>query len=91
MKAYVKYFDTDAARARQQTGWSDIRDGQTAVEYSRSPEYWKMGEWEARTSCEDLNRANVYPIHRPSHMCQFEVEQIRDGEFVIVCNNHPDF
>ena len=47
MKAYVNYFDTDGARARVAIHADDIRDHETVVQFSNSPEHWKMGRFEA--------------------------------------------
>jgi len=91
MKAYVNYFDTDGARARATLLSDDIRDDETAVQFNNSPDHWKMGMVEAQSNCGMLNRAHVHAKNVPLHRCEFEVEEVGQGEYAIVCKTHPEF
>lgn len=91
MRAFVNYVDTDGARARKAMNVDDIRDDEMVVQYSQSPEHWKMSEWEARSWCTVLNRANVYATKWPQHHCTFEIVEVGPEEYAIVCNDHPDW
>jgi hypothetical protein len=91
MKAYVNYFDTDGARARVAIHADDIRDDETVVQFSNSPEHWKMGRFEVESNCDILNRAHIHPKHLPQHQCNFEIEELGGDEFAIVCKTHPEF
>ena len=90
MKAYVNYYDTDGARARETVKADDIRDDEVVVQFNADPNQLKLSQWEAAV-CADLNRARVQSKKWPGHVCQLEVEQVAEYEYVIVCNNHPDF
>jgi hypothetical protein len=91
MKAYVNYFDTDGARARVAIHADDIRDHETVVQFSDSPEHWKMGRFEAEANCDILNRAHICAKNSPQHQCNFEIEELGVEEFAIVCKTHPHF
>ena len=91
MKAYVNYFDTEGAIARVAIHADDIRDDETVVQFSNSPEPWKMGRFEAESNCDILNRAHIHAKHLPQHDCNFEIEEVGEGEYVIVCKIHPEF
>lgn len=89
MKAYVNYFDSDGVRARAETGDESIRDDECVIQYNPSP-IWKTGLFEAQNNCAVLNRANVHAYKLPNHWCQFEIEEVGQDEYAIVCQNHPD-
>lgn len=91
MNAYVNYFDSDGARARAATKANDIRDDEFVVQYSSSPDHWKMSRWEAQSNCDILNRANVCAKNWPEHHCNFEIEEVGTDEYAIVCKTHPQF
>lgn len=91
MKAYVNFFDENGARARANIKADDIRDDELVVQFSPSPDHWKMGEFEARSNCDFLNRAHVHAKKGPQHVCQLEVEQVGEFEYAIVCKEHPEF
>jgi hypothetical protein len=91
MKAYVSYFDTDGARARVATHADDIRDNETVVQFSNSPEHCKMGRLEAESNCDMLNHARIHAKNVPQHQCNFEIEEQGEDEYAIVCKTHPEF
>jgi hypothetical protein len=89
MKAYVNWFESDAKKARAATGDQTIRDGAVTVQFNPSPEHWLMSETEAREWCANLNRSGVSFDAFPDHVCKFQIEEVRPGEWAIVCNEHP--
>jgi hypothetical protein len=91
MKAYVNYFDTDGARARVAIHVDDIRDNEAVVQFSNSPEHWKMGRHEAESNCDILSRAQIHAKNLPQHQCNFEIEEQGEDKYAIVCKTHPEF
>lgn len=91
MKAYVNYYDGDGKRARETIGDDSIRDDQCVVQFSVSPDHWKLHYGEAQVVCGELNHAQIHSAKWPGHECHFEVEQVGEFECVIVCPDHPAF
>jgi len=87
----VNYFESDGARARAKIKADDIRDDEFVVQFSSSPDDWKMGEFEAQNNCDILNRSQVHAKNWPQHVCRLEVEQVGEFEYAIVCKEHPEF
>lgn len=91
MSAYVNYFDTDVARARAAIKDETIGDDEFVVQYSVSPETWKMGHVEAQANCALLNRAHVHSVEWPDHWCHFVAVPAGEFEYAVVCEDHPEF
>ena len=90
MKAYVNYYGS-GKDARAELHWEDIRDDEIAVQYRDTPEHWTMGREEAKSRCSELNRSHVHAKNQFDHHCQFDVEEMGNGQCAIVCSDHPDF
>ena len=78
-------------RARETIKVDDIRDDETVVQFNASPDHLKMSQGEARVVCDDLNRARIHSKKWPNHICELEVEQVGEYEYLIVRNDHPEF
>jgi hypothetical protein len=91
MKAYVNYYDGDGKRARETIGDNSIRDDQCVVQFSASPDRWKLNYTEAYAVCGELNHAEISSVKWPGHECHFTVEQVGEFEYVVVCPDHPAF
>lgn len=84
MKAYVLYFDNGVASPRTPG------DPRPVVHFSSSPQDWTMGLPQALTHAAHLNAAGVHAKNHPEHTCHFEIEEVDEDVYVIVCKNHPD-
>lgn len=91
MKAYINYYVGDGKRARETIGDNSIRDDQCVVQFSASPDHWKLNYTEAHAVCGELNHAEIGSVKWPGHECHFTVEQVGEFEYVILCPDHPTF
>ena len=86
MKAYVFGYRPIKEQERLETTVGS--DGDYWVKYSATPENWTIPERRlADVECDILRRMRV---HVDAHYCEFSVEELRDGEFAVVCTTHPD-
>lgn len=53
--------------------------------YTPDPQYTWPLEW-ATIHCKEINGMRA---HVGEHYCQFEVEEVQEGKFAIVCKTHP--
>lgn len=83
-KVYVRGYAPRDAAANEKWPFVD----NVVVEYSSEPE-WKMGyDGLADTELRILKGMNV---HVGQHYCDLTVEKLPDGQFGIICANHPPF
>jgi len=85
MKAYVNHLDNEDPVVHP-LAHSNPRH---VVHFSSSPRDWTMGLPQALTYSAQLNAAAVHAKNHPDHKCHFEIEEVDEDVYVIVCENHP--
>lgn len=90
MKAYINYF-ADSKSTRETFGSDEFIDGMSYVMYGDAPAPWKLSSLEAEKKLILLKRHNVKDQRFPAHICEFEIEKVGEDEYVIFCNDRPDF
>jgi hypothetical protein len=90
MKVYVRGYDTKTddeieAERRRLSPFALIEP--IVVVYSDSPTWRIPLESEAVWRLVDLQTAHV---HVGQHFCEFSIEELPEGDFAIVCAEHPE-
>jgi hypothetical protein len=57
------------------------------VRYSKEPDWVMRLVQEAESECLILNKLRV---HVGEHLCEFSIEELPKGGFVVVCLSHPE-
>ena len=87
MKAYVNFFEVKQVKDDAPL----YAQPEMIVQYSILPDHWKMSWTESQHTCGELNDGHVHAVKWPEHLCHFEVEEVGQEVFAIVCNSHPDW
>lgn len=84
MKAYVLGYKEKEKKPEERF----VPPTEVHVQYSKEPEWIMRFVQEAESECLTLNKLRV---HVGEHSCEFSIEELPKGGFVVVCASHPEF